>query len=142
MTTEAKPVIVDTNIVFSALLRDQSRFSEILLRTEHKLFVCEYVIIELFKHKDCLVTASRLSEPDILRVLYLLLKRLNIYKEDLISLEHYSIALALCADVDENDTPHVALTLELDGLLWTGDKKLKNALQRKGFNQFFEPNIA
>ena len=138
MTSKSKPVIVDTNIVFSALLRGESRFSEILLRTDHKPFVCEYVIIELFKHKDRLLKASRLSEQDILRVLYLLLKRLNLYKEDLISTENYSAALALCADIDENDTPHVALTLELDGLLWTGDKKLKNGLQRKGFNRFFE----
>jgi len=32
------------------------------------------------------------------------------------------------------------LTLELNGWLWTGDKKLKAGLKRKGFDRFFEPN--
>ena len=46
----------------------------------------------------------------------------------------------MCHDVDQSDTPHVALTLELDGLLWTGDKALKEELKRKGFDRFFEPS--
>ncbi|WP_322744651.1 PIN domain-containing protein [Cuspidothrix issatschenkoi] len=45
-----------------------------------------------------------------------------------------------CKDIDESDTPHVALTLQLEGLLWTGDKKLKEGLIIKGFDKFFEPN--
>lgn len=32
-------------------------------------------------------------------------------------------------------------TLELGGLLWTGDRKLKTALRAKGFDQFFEPEL-
>ena len=135
---EDKPVIIDTNILFSALVRGQSGLGDVLLRSERKLYVCEYVIIELFKHKDRLVKASHLSEEDILAWLYLLLKRLNIFKEDLISPENRVAAYKLCVDVDENDTPHVALALELNGLLWTGDKKLKRGLQDKGFDQFFE----
>jgi len=46
-------------------------------------------------------------------------------------------AYALCHAVDEADTPHVALTLQLNGLLWTGDKKLMKHLEKQGFNRFF-----
>ncbi|PSQ84453.1 MAG: hypothetical protein BRD44_00900 [Bacteroidetes bacterium QS_7_67_15] len=45
----------------------------------------------------------------------------------------------LCHDIDETDTPHVALVFELDGELWTGDKKLKEGLRENGFDRFFEP---
>jgi predicted nucleic acid-binding protein len=48
-------------------------------------------------------------------------------------------AWRLCGDVDENDTAYVALTLELDGRLWTGDKELEMGLRRKGFDKFFVP---
>jgi predicted nucleic acid-binding protein len=41
--------------------------------------------------------------------------------------------------VDEKDTPYVALTLQLDGRLWTHDGALKTALRAKGFDRFFEP---
>jgi predicted nucleic acid-binding protein len=34
--------------------------------------------------------------------------------------------------------PFVALTIFLDGYLWTGDKKLKKSLEKKGFDKFFE----
>lgn len=139
MADERQHIVVDTSIVFSALLNDRSRFTDILLRSDHKLYVCEFMIVELFKHKDKLVYTSRLSEDDILRLLYILLRRVNVFKEDLISVEIRRAAYALCVDVDEKDTPHVALTLELNGLLWTGDEKLKTGLRGKGFDRFFEP---
>ena len=48
-------------------------------------------------------------------------------------------AFRFCKDVDENDTAFVALTLELNALLWTKDDELKSGLRRKGFDRFFEP---
>ena len=40
-------------------------------------------------------------------------------------------AFDLCKNIDEKDTIYVALTLELRGGLWTGDKKLINGLEKK-----------
>lgn len=134
-----KPVIVDTNILFSALLSTQSSFAETLLKSEHQFFVCEQILVEMFKHKEKIARLSKLSESDLIRFYYILLKRLYLFKEDLISLKNRKSAFELCRDIDETDTPHVALTLELDGLLWTGDKALKEGLKLKGFTQFFEP---
>lgn len=134
-----KIIVVDTNILFSALLREPSNFTDILLHSDYELYVCEFVVIELFKRKDRLTRLSQLSEDEILHLLYTLLKRLNIFKEDLIRPEHRKRAFELCQDIDESDTPHVALALELDGLLWSGDKKLKAGLAQKGFHSFFEP---
>lgn len=134
-----KPVIVDTNILFSALLSTQSSFAETLLKSEHQFFVCEQILVEMFKHKEKIARLSKLSESDLIRFYYILLKRLYLFKEDLLSLENRKKAFELCRDIDETDTPHVALTLELDGLLWTGDKALKEGLKLKGFTQFFKP---
>lgn len=132
------PVVVDTNIIFSALLREQSQFLQLLLDGKHDFFVCELILMELFKHKEKIIRLSQLSENEIIKLYYLLLKRLHVYKEELISAENWRQAYRLCEPVDEDDTPHVALTLELEGLLWTGDSKLKAGLQRQGFDHFFE----
>jgi predicted nucleic acid-binding protein len=132
------PIVVDTNILFSALLSSQSSFADILIGSNYHFFVGEQVLVELFKRKEKLVQASQLSEDEIVRVYQILLRRITLYKEDLISPENRVAAYALCQDIDESDTPHVALTLELEGLLWTGDKKLKEGLRRKNFSQFFE----
>ena len=41
----------------------------------------------------------------------------------------------MCKDVDETDTPFVALALELNIPLWSGDKKLVKGLKIKEFNK-------
>lgn len=53
--------------------------------------------------------------------------------EDLINQNSWTKAVELTHDVDEDDTPFVALTIELNAVLWTGDKKLLNGLTNKGF---------
>ncbi len=136
--SEGKPVIIDTNILFSALLSSGSKFIEELLKPEYSFFICELALVELFKHKERIVRLSQLPEDDVVKFYYTLVKRLNIFKEDLITEEQWFEARGLCKDIDE--TPHIALTLELNGLLWTGDKKLKDGLKEKGFNKFFELN--
>lgn len=133
------PVVIDTNILFSALLREPSRFVSLIFQSEYDFYICEYVIVELFKHKDRLVKQSKLSEDDLLRLLYRLLKRLSIYPERLIKPSFLSEAQNLCAPIDVNDTVHVALTLALDGRLWTGDRTLVDGLRQQGIDIFFTP---
>lgn len=130
-----QPIIVDTNIIFSTLLREQSQFLQLILDGKYDFFVCELILMELFKHKEKIIRLSQLSENEVIKLYYLLLKRLHVYKEELISTENWLQAYRLCEPVDEDDTPHVALTLELEleGLLWTGDSKLKAGLQRPFF---------
>lgn len=43
-------------------------------------------------------------------------------------------SFVLCKDIDEKDTPSVALSLFLDVPLLTGDKKLHSHLRNKSFN--------
>ncbi len=130
-------VVVDANIIFSALVGAQSGFADILLRSEHEFFVCETTLVEIFKHKDKIARASRLSDDALARFYHILLKRLSVFKEDLIGPENRKTAYSLCRGIDEPDAPHVALALELNELLWTGDKRLKDGLGEKGFQKFF-----
>jgi predicted nucleic acid-binding protein len=132
-------VVVDTNILFSALLRQESRFADALFRAEYQFFVCESVLVELFKHKEKILRASRLTDSDLLRLYHVLLRGLTLYKEDVISAENWKLAGDLCRGIDEDDTPHVALALELGAMLWTGDAKLREGLQSRGFSRFFSP---
>lgn len=134
--------MVDTNILFSALLRLENRFATMLLRRDYRFFVCESVLVELFKHKEKILRASRLSDEDLVRFYHVLLRRLTLYKEDLISTENWRAAADLCHGVDEGDVAHVALSLELDAPLWTGDIRLRDGLIARGFTRFFSPGVA
>jgi len=135
---EDKPIIVDTNIIFCSLLRKGSPFYELLLTTDYQFYTCELTVVEIFKHKEKIVKLSELSEEEIIKFYHQLLKRLNLFKEDLIETHNWNEAYRLCKDIDETDTPFIALVKQLDGLLFTGDKILKDGLAAKRFTSFFE----
>jgi predicted nucleic acid-binding protein len=132
------PIIVDTNILFSALLGKNNLLRDRLLNPKETLYSCKFIMVELFKYKEKISRYSNLSEEAILELLYNLLKNINFIDEHTLTQECLKQAHSLCHDIDEKDTPFVALTMELNGVLWTYDKKLKQGLARKGFTRFLE----
>lgn len=136
---ESDRIVVDANILFSALLRSDSPFTRRIVQGEKTFFVCESAIVSLFKYKERIVDLSRLSEEEVVRQFYLLLRHVTVSKEEFIDREARKEAVRLCRGVDLDDAPHVGLTLSLDGLLWTGDKALKRGLREQGFDRFYEP---
>jgi len=62
---ETKPIIVDTNILFSALLQPPSPFYEFLITGDFKFYICELTLVELFRHKEKLIKTSKLTEDEI-----------------------------------------------------------------------------
>jgi predicted nucleic acid-binding protein len=131
-------IVVDTNITFSALLKEDNRYARALIKNEdaHDFYVVYFTIVELFKHKERIKQFSKLSEEDILEALYELLKHINIINDNIISVPSWKAAMQLAHDVDIKDVPNVALTIELAAQLWTNDNELKRGLQAKGFDAF------
>jgi predicted nucleic acid-binding protein len=132
-------VILDTNILFSAMLSSGSPLRQTLNNQDLVFLAPNFIFLELFKHKEKLLKLSKQSEAEIYLFLNFLLERIQFISPDLVSTQAYRTAYELCKDVDEADTPFVALSLELSVALWTGDKRLKNGLHAKGFKNFFVP---
>lgn len=61
-----KPVIVDTNIVFSALVNKNSKIATLLLRSEQPLLMPKYGFVELFKYKEKICALSKHSQDEVL----------------------------------------------------------------------------
>lgn len=133
-----KPIIVDTNIIFSALINKHSKISSLLLNPSHPLVMPKYGFVELFKHKEKIAKVSKHTSDEIIELLYELIRRIDIFDEHVISTTALQTAWSLVNDIDPKDMLFVALTIELDGLLWTGDTKLRAGLNAKGFTHFFD----
>src|ERR1017187_9770609 len=128
------PVVVDTNILFSALVSRHSRIREILFMEAGLIFCCpRFLFIELFKHKERILAATELTEEELLDALNALLARIHFVDEATIPLGTWLEARRLCGGIDEKDTPFVALTIHLNGRLWTEDDELKKGLRAKDF---------
>ena len=133
-------VIVDANIVFRCLHAGRGDLRGRIGPGQHpQFFSPRFVFVELFKHKERLALSAKLSETELLEALYALVSRLEFVNEANIPVGTWVEAYRLCKGTDEKDTPYVALTLHMDGRLWTRDKQLKTALLAQGFARFFGP---
>jgi len=134
------PVVVDTNILFAALVSRRSPLREMLLmETSVRFCSPRFILTELFKHKERILAATDLSESELLEAMSALLSRLSFEEEGVIALGDWIQAPRLRSNVDEKDTPFVALAIHLQARLWTEDAELKRGLRAKGFDHFFEP---
>jgi len=127
-------LVVDTNIVFSALLNANNRMVEVLLNPESAFdfFAPDYLRIELQKYEKKLGDTSNLSAINLREASAKIIDRLTLISESLISENSWNEAFELTNDIDEGDTPFVALAIDLKCKLWTGDKKLIKGLIDKG----------
>lgn len=126
-------IVLDTNIIFSILLDRGSKIREKFFEKDVRYIAPNFVFVELFKHKEKLLKFSRLSEAELLELLHRILHRITFVDESTIATANRHKALEL-------DTPFVALALELQAELWSGDKKLVSGLRKQGFSKFYEPS--
>jgi predicted nucleic acid-binding protein len=96
-------------------------------------------MVEIFKHKERIVEASRLDEDELLECLNALLGRVTFVEEGLIPIGTWMEGRRLCAGLDLKDAPFVTMALHIDGLLWTADTELEGGLRARGFDRFYNP---
>lgn len=127
-------IVVDTNIVFSTLLNPTSTIGEILMNLQDKFtfFGPELLVNELERYAPKIAAYTKLTSHKLSQLEQLVLSSITLVSEELISERSWTAAYELARDIDEDDTPFVALALELNTKLWTGDKVLIKGLQKKG----------
>jgi predicted nucleic acid-binding protein len=130
-------LIVDSNIIFSAILNINSRIGQILLTGEdfYEFFAPKYVRNEIFEHEEKIKKIGKLNNQDFLEVYEMVLKNIKILNHSIVPKDEYQNALKLCEDIDPADTAFVAFSLFLKCKIWTGDKKLAQGLTQKGFTE-------
>lgn len=133
-----KRIVVDTNIVFKALRLKNSFIREVLNQEKFHFYAPKFLLVEIFKHKEKILKNNTQQEEEFYEYLNLLLQKITFVNEDIISIGNYMEAYRLCKEIDEKDTPFVALALELECDLWTFDQPIKLGLKSKGFDSFFE----
>lgn len=135
-----KIIVVDSNIIFSSLLSKHSSIREKLANNNYAFYAPKFLFVEIFKHKERILKRSSATEDEVLEFLSIALHNIHFIVEDLISTSVYLQAYQLCKDVDEKDTPFIALALELECEIWTRDEDLKSGLILRGFNRFLNEN--
>ncbi len=118
-------IVVDTNILFSALVA-KGKTRQILLREDVEFYVPEFFFKELRKYIEDISEKSGLKRRDVKILLNLLLENIQIVPKS--TFEHKLLqAKKLIGNIDPDDVPFLALALSLNqGVIWTEDKDFRN----------------
>ena len=128
-------IIVDTNIFISALISPKGSELELLMSPWARgiFYSCDFLRTKVLRNKEKIIRYSGLNETAILNLIVKVSGRINFINEEQIPDRDWKKAYDYTKDVDESDTAFMALTLYLNGILWTGDKKLLRGIMARGF---------
>lgn len=133
-------VVIDTNIIFSGLLNPNGKIADLLINSSNtfEFYSPTFILDELDTHQDKLLKISHLTEKDLKFLKRILLSNVTLIDVYNIPLKIRQIAFDITKEIDEKDTPFVALSIELNCGLWTGDKKLITGLRKNGIEMTFD----
>jgi predicted nucleic acid-binding protein len=128
-------IVVDSNIVFSAILNTQSIIGQLLIRgSKHfDFYSISQLKDEINFHKIKIQRLSGFDDMQFNSIYQLLLDQIQFIDDNLLSNLEITIATNLVREIDVNDSLFIALSSQLHSLLWTGDKKLINGLREKNY---------
>ena len=136
-------LVVDTNIVFSALINDKGKIGELLLNTPANLkFISpEFLLEELNNHAEKILAITKYDEAEYEQIKSFVIKNIDFINPDKISKNNHYLAYQLLKDVDQDDTSFLVLSMEINASLWTGDKKLIKGLQHKNYHNIITTDM-
>ena len=128
-------IIVDTNILFSAILKIDSIISKIIIENNKFTFYTpDFSIDELNKHKDKLIKLAKYEQHEYDEIYNIIFRRVIILNNNIIPNKIIVKAREYCKNIDEKDTIFVAYALFFNSKLWTGDKKLITGLKNQNLD--------
>jgi predicted nucleic acid-binding protein len=104
------------------------------IQDEFTFYAPELLKHELKRYSPKIAAHSKLDENALADIEALVLSGINFVPEEDISAQSWTMAWSITKDIDEDDTPFVALAIELNTKLWTGDKVLTRGLIKKDVN--------
>lgn len=127
--------VIDSNIVFSGILNPENKIGKILISGSHYFdFITTYKLKEeILNHKSKILNITNYSELQFYDIFNFIIQKIIFLDDTLISNNNIEKAINLVKDIDPDDFTFIALALELNCSLWTGDKKLVKGLQSKNF---------
>jgi predicted nucleic acid-binding protein len=131
-------IVIDSNKIFSMLLSNNVKTREFLFADDKIFYAPNFLFLEIFRLKEKILKFTKLSDGEFTSTFNIIFERINFIGRNYISDSYKQKALSLCADIDEADTPFVALALQIRAKIWTGDNILKKGLINKGVDIFVD----
>ncbi len=128
-------LVVDTNIVFSAVIKP-SKIRDLLFTAQLSLYAPEELVGELEELQARILQHTRLTPAEVILVKNTILERIITIVPRSVYREKTRRIYPLLERTDPEDTPFIALAMHLGVPLWTGDRGLIRLAVETGFRYF------
>jgi len=131
-------VIVDANIIFSAILNTDSKIGDILLNS-HNIFefvAPRFLKEEIRKYHQKIIDISGYSRSELLDIEDKVYRPISFISVIHIPLSIRKTSENLVKEIDPKDVVYIAFAKYFRCKLWSGDKTLRKGLINKGFSSF------
>ena len=117
-------LVVDTNVIISALVRGGLTRDFIIENFNHDLITPAYIFKEISKYKEYICKKANINSEQFYLLLCLLFRHIEIINPSYY-LNYLDEAKELIGNIDKNDVPFLACALAFDCLVWSDDKHFK-----------------
>ena len=128
-----KQYVIDANVIFASLISGKENYEQMF--TRQKFYLPDFALIEIQKYQPVITSKTQLPFEDLKTYTIGIFERLTIIPNLIISTQSYFRAFDYCKDIDEKDTPYLALAIEFGIEFITNDIELVNGLRAKGFDK-------
>ncbi|MDD3086142.1 MAG: PIN domain-containing protein [archaeon] len=126
-------LVVDSNIIFSALISPKGKTAELIFLSDLTLFSTETLEKELIEHKIEIMKKAKLIESDFEQLYVFLKSKINFIEGEELD-PFIDLVKEICPDKD--DVSFFAVALAKNFPLWSNDKLLKTQNVVKVINTF------
>ncbi len=130
-------IIVDTNIVFSAILNTSGKIGDLLFNSGEifQFYTPSFLRVEITRNYPKLQEMSDFDEILLNETVFYVYNLIKFISDEQIPFNIWHKCIPLVRDVDMDDLAFLALNEHLNGKLWTGDKPLYKGLKAKGYEE-------
>jgi predicted nucleic acid-binding protein len=124
-------LVIDTNILISALIKD-GMTRDLIANSPFNLLIPEQEIIEIKRHEKLISRKSGQTLDEVRDLIRKLLKYVTILRNNLF-LDYREEAGRIIGKIDEDDIPFIAAALYLNCPIWSDDRHFKKQKEVKIF---------
>ena len=131
-------VVVDANIVFSAILNTNGKIGDLLINggKRFEFIAPDFLRIEIKSHYSKLVKISGLTIEQIQESEFQIYKGIKFISEEQINVSTWISSEKLVAEIDPKDIHYIAYSKHFRCKIWSGDKALIKGLAKRNFTKF------
>ena len=102
-------IVIDSNVLFSALIKD-SFTRKIILDYEESFLFPSYIFEELEEHKVELLEKSEMNPAEFDLLLQIILKKVLVVPNEVLN-KYFTEAMNVVGEIDPDDAPFIACAL-------------------------------